>query len=178
MDYKSILRKLTGRKDVKSYLFKEGIALTVNGWLKEVDNNWLVLGEANKDVILIRLRYGLGNYRFTKDDNKRFRETYRNNMIVVLPIYKREKAVKKSFSYIKGELDIDKIKTILKYQKQNPENERVCTNCNYRIITVSNYNNNEIIPCIETRRLIRVDKTVSNRFSLGNIQGYINVENF
>lgn len=178
-NYQDLLNKLTGRTDCKSFYFKaQKVALTVNGWVKMNNiNDYLPISESNYSVILTRLRYRLGNYRFQKEDSESFKETYKSNMGKAMKVFQSETNTRRNFNHVNGQLDIDKIKAILKYQALEPDNTyRPKVNNQYNITMVGNFNDDTQIPCIETRNLIMIGNTVSNKFSLGKVHGYTNVE--
>lgn len=179
-NYQDLLNKLTGRTDCKSFYFKEQkIALTVNGWVKMNNiNDYLPISESNYSVILTRLRYRLGNYRFGKDDSETFRDTYKGNLSRAMKVFNREIRTRRNFNHVHGQLDLDKIKAILKYQALEPDNTfRPKVNQPYNITMVGNFNDDKQIPCIETRNLVMIGNTVSNKFSLGRVHGYTDVTN-
>ena len=177
-NYSNLLQKLTGREDVKSFYFKEQkIALTINGWLKMNNiNDYLPISESNYNVILVRLRYRLGNYRFAKDDSETFRDTYKENLSRAMKVFNREIRTRRNFNHVNGQLDLDKIRAILEFQALEPDNTfRPKVNQPYNITMVGNFNDYKQIPCIETRNLVMVGDTVSNKFSLGRVHGYTDV---
>ena len=178
--YQDLLNKLTGRTDCKSFYFKEQkIALTVNGWVKMNNiNDYLPINESNYSVILTRLRYQLGTYRFQKNDTESFKGGYKENMALAMKVFSREQHSRRMFNHVHGELDLDKIKAILKYQELEPDNTYKCkVNNQYDITMIGNFNNDKFIPCIETKHLVQIGDTVSNKFSLGRVHGYTDVTN-
>lgn len=178
-NYKDLLQKLTGKEDCKSFYFKgQKIALTINGWVKMNNiNDYLPINESNYNVILVRLKYRLGNYRFQKEDSESFKETYKSNMGKAMKVFQSETNTRRNFNHVNGQLDIDKIKAILKYQALEPDNTYKCkVNNQYDITMIGNFNNDKFIPCIETKHLVQIGDTVSNKFSLGRVHGYTNVE--
>ena len=179
-NYASLLQKLTGKEDCKSFYFKEQkVALTINGWLrKSKDFQWIPINESDKDVILIRLRNRLGTYRFQKDDTESFKGRYKENMALAMKVFSREQHSRRMFNHVHGELDLDKIRAILRYQALEPDNTYKCkVNNQYDITMIGNFNNDKFIPCIETKHLVQIGDTVSNKFSLGRVHGYTDVTN-
>lgn len=176
-NYEKLLKRVSGKSDCKSFWFpKQGVALTQNGWLRKDGFSYLPINESHSAVISARLHYNLGNYRFKRDDNESFRETYKMNMAKEMRKFYLEHAKRRIFKSIKGTLDLDKIKAILEYQKLEPDNTYCCRVDNeYSIVSIGNFNNEETIPCIETRHLVKCGEVISNKFSLGRVHGYTDV---
>lgn len=181
-NYIKMLQRVSGKTDCKMFYFKDyNIILTVNGWMvhkKMSDGSYMTYStnEGHAKVIAIRLRYNLGTYKFKKDDSKEFRELYSHQLSRQMKSYNLERGRKRIFKSVKGNLDLEKIKAILQYQKLCPDNtERADVDNRYEITISSVYGSNDITPCIETRHLVKVGDIISNKFSLGKVNGYTDI---